>query len=241
MGALRAQSRHQVSDETRAEQELQDFTYLVAHDLANEFRHVAEFSKLLGEDLAEQAQSAAYVQVIAQSTDRCQRMLRAILAYSSVQTQSVQPRRWPGHGIVERALTELTASQARPAACIKVDVGGEVFADARLLITAVRLGLANALQFGREGTELAIEVRGGLDEHGDWRLEIADNGEGLASQYREKAFGMFWRLDPDAPGVGVGLPMIRRIARRHGGEARLLGAPQGARLEIVIPKETPTP
>ena len=235
MAALQAQARYQVSDGERAEQELRDFSYLVAHDLANEFRHVAEFSKLLGEDLADDAQGTSYAQAIAQSAGRCQSMLRAILAYSSIQTQAMQPRLWPGRSVVERALAELAASDGGHPARISIDVVGDVFADARLLIMAVRLGLANALQFGREGADLAIDVKGALDKDGGWRLEIADNGEGLPRQYHEKAFGMFWRLDPSAPGVGAGLPTIRRIARRHGGEARLLEAVEGVRLEIAIP------
>jgi light-regulated signal transduction histidine kinase (bacteriophytochrome) len=233
MGGLLAQTRDDGLDSTRAEQELQDFAYLVAHDLANEFRHVAEFSRLLGDELGEGAPSA-YAQAIVDSADRCQAMLRGILAYSALQSQKLMRRRWPGRSVVERAVVELGANGSSRAANIHIDVEGEVDADARLLISAVRMALANALQFARDGRELVINVTGAAAD-GCWRLEIADNGEGLERGYHEKAFGMFWRLNPDPPRVGAGLTMIRRIARRHGGDARFLDSADGARFEIVIP------
>jgi light-regulated signal transduction histidine kinase (bacteriophytochrome) len=234
MGALRAEQQLPPGP-ARVEQELHDFSYLVAHDLANEFRHVAEFSKLLRNDLGADTDAASYASIIAHSAERCQKMLRAIAAYSSVQTQQVLLRRWPARSVIERALVELKSNHSALEAAVRVDVEGDVYGDARLLIAAARLALENAMKFGRDGAPVIVEVRGRMDADGAWRLQISDNGEGLGRQYWDKAFGMFWRLDPDTPGLGVGLPMLRRIARRHGGDAYFADAEVGARLEIVIP------
>src|SRR5262249_45567763 len=156
----------------RLERELEDFSYLVTHDLANEFRYVAEYSKLLVQDLQDNAEGASHARIVAQSAVRCQNMLRAIMAYSSVQTQKLMFRRWPGRSIVERALVELDASEAAKSAEVTLDISGEVVGDARLLILAVRLALENASRHRREDTSLVVNIQGATDDIGNWRLTI---------------------------------------------------------------------
>jgi light-regulated signal transduction histidine kinase (bacteriophytochrome) len=70
-----------------------------------------------------------------------------------------------------------------------------------------------------------------------WVGRVMDEGIGLDPAYHEKAFRMFWRLNPDctASGVGAGLALVRRIVRRHGGEARFLPSAAGACIEVGLP------
>jgi signal transduction histidine kinase len=51
------------------------------------------------------------------------------------------------------------------------------------------------------------------------RVFVRDNGPGIAEEDREKAFGLFQRLDTDTDGSGVGLTIVRRIMEVHGGRA----------------------
>lgn len=217
-----------------AERELQDFSYIVAHDLATEFRHVAAFARLLIDEADAEA-VRAHADIIWQSSTKCQRMLSALMDYSAVQSHKLTPRHWPARSVVERAIAELTAQGVGKGAQFEIDVSGQVFADARLLIMAMRLALLNALAAAPDGMSPRIVLRGATGADGAWIVDIADNGEGLAREYWEKAFAMFWRLDPDAPGIGAGLPTLRRIVRRHGGEARFLEAGGGAILQITLP------
>jgi light-regulated signal transduction histidine kinase (bacteriophytochrome) len=72
---------------------------------------------------------------------------------------------------------------------------------------------------------------------GRWVARVIDEEIGLDSAYHEKAFRMFWRLNPDdaAGGVGAGLAIVRRIVRRHGGEARFVPGAAGACVEVELP------
>jgi signal transduction histidine kinase len=68
-------------------------------------------------------------------------------------------------------------------------------------------------------------------------VRIADNGQGIAPEHRERVFGMFQHLNGEESylGVGAGLAICRRIARRHGGEARFIDRAEGACFELALP------
>lgn len=79
--------------------------------------------------------------------------------------------------------------------------------------------------------------------HGDQVLfRCADTGPGLAEEERARAFDRFWRADASRGrnhgGSGLGLSIVRAIARAHGGEARVLPhEPTGLTVEIRLPKQ----
>ncbi len=78
----------------------------------------------------------------------------------------------------------------------------------------------NAIRHGPDGEPIRVEIRGR-----NRRVEVAveDRGPGLGPSDRERAFHRFERLgrDEDATGAGIGLTVVRDLAERHGGGARL--------------------
>lgn len=63
-------------------------------------------------------------------------------------------------------------------------------------------------------------------------LTVADQGAGVPEEARERVFERFHKEDAASPGAGLGLAVVRQIARAHGGEARFIGP---ARLEVRLP------
>ncbi|MEC5218172.1 two-component system OmpR family sensor kinase [Actimicrobium sp. GrIS 1.19] len=99
--------------------------------------------------------------------------------------------------------------------------------DARLLRRMVRNLLENAIRYGA-GSK--IEVRFAAESGSGLRLDVCDGGAGIPTQHRERVFEPFYRLPgcPEAAGgVGLGLSLVRQIARHHGGDARCLPNPGG--------------
>jgi signal transduction histidine kinase len=72
-------------------------------------------------------------------------------------------------------------------------------------------------------------------------LAVEDGGPGIPETERERIFAPFQQLNREA-GFGLGLALVRQVARYHGGEAYALGQPAGAgsRFEVVLPKGGPT-
>ena len=94
--------------------------------------------------------------------------------------------------------------------------------DARLLRRLVRNLLENARRYGNAQL---TEVTVGAGKGGRVRLAVCDRGPGVAEAERERIFEPFYR--PSGAGeregsVGLGLSLVRQIARRHGGNVRCL-------------------
>ena len=88
--------------------------------------------------------------------------------------------------------------------------------DPTLLRRMIRNLVENAKLHGKPPVEVAVERRGDQAE-----LSVSDRGEVIAAEARERLFSAFYRI-PGRSGpkdTGLGLALVRQIARRHGGEA----------------------
>jgi signal transduction histidine kinase len=111
-----------------------------------------------------------------------------------------------------------------------------VMGEPKLLRRMVRNLLENAVRYGA-GTR--IEVRIARLEDAALRLEVCDGGPGIPEPERERIFEPFYRLagaSEAAGGVGLGLALVRQIARRHGGDAQCLANGRGACLRVTLPQ-----
>jgi signal transduction histidine kinase len=88
--------------------------------------------------------------------------------------------------------------------------------DARLLRRAIRNLFENARRHGAPPVRAEVR-RGGVRAV----LDVIDSGPGIPEAERERVFAPFHRLGADAVGTGLGLSLVRQIARLHGGDATL--------------------
>jgi signal transduction histidine kinase len=107
--------------------------------------------------------------------------------------------------------------------------------DQALLGAMVRNLIDNALRHGGDPARITVHVDGG-SQHA--RITVDDEGPGLAPDALERIGRRFERLDAPADyGVGLGLALVARIARWHGGDFRIFsreGRP-GTRAEVTLP------
>jgi signal transduction histidine kinase len=114
-----------------------------------------------------------------------------------------------------------------------------VLGDEALLGRAIRNLLDNAARYATDRIDVSAH-----DKNGDAVLVIADDGPGIPTTDRERAFGRFTRLDGarsrDAGGVGLGLAIVKDIVHRHGGTTTIHDNHPGTRIVIQLPA-APTP
>jgi signal transduction histidine kinase len=132
--------------------------------------------------------------------------------------------------IDRREPVDLLALLAEEAARTQATAGGEpvrVQGDARMLRRLVRNLLENAR---RHAAGSPVEASVAALPDGGARLRVEDRGPGVPEAERERIFGFFYRpalAGAAADGSGLGLALVRQIARHHGGEARCLAREGG--------------
>jgi signal transduction histidine kinase len=103
--------------------------------------------------------------------------------------------------------------------------------DSRLLRHMVRNLLENARRHGGPPIRVAL-----ASADGEAILDVKDGGEGSPDMERERVFEPFYQVKGSARGTGLGLALVRRIARLHGGDARAVPDPTGRSfLQVRLP------
>ena len=94
------------------------------------------------------------------------------------------------------------------------DMGAFVYADMAMIHRVLENLIRNALRHTPRGGEIAINVR---SETEGVRVEVVDNGEGIASHEIPHIFDRFYRPDTEKPdsGHGLGLAIVKRIVELH--------------------------
>jgi two-component system, OmpR family, sensor kinase len=97
-----------------------------------------------------------------------------------------------------------------------------VHGDADALAHAARNLLENAIRYAPSGSEITMEV------NQDGALAVSDRGPGMPDAHKALAPARFWRANPgDGLGSGLGLSIVQRIAKAHGGTLHIEDRPGG--------------
>jgi signal transduction histidine kinase len=142
----------------------------------------------------------------------------------------------PAEAWLEDALAEAGNGQEAGHRHIEIRARSEL-ASVRCEPRYMARALVNLLRNARKHAVATVQVSL-REESGRTVLAVDDDGAGLPARERERLFEPFTRLDDsrdrDSGGFGLGLAIVRQVARWHGGEAAITDSPLGgARVSIV--------
>jgi light-regulated signal transduction histidine kinase (bacteriophytochrome) len=203
-----------------ANKELEAFSYSVSHDLRAPLRAIDGFSRIMSDEIAEIAtpEIRRHLDLIRENAQQMGHLIDDLLSFSRLSRQAVKKVTFSPREVINQALTTLSIAQER---AVDIVIAPDLLpcpGDPVLLKQVWINLLSNALKFSRGREHPRIEV-GSEKRGGDVVYFIRDNGTGFDMRYVDKLFGVFQRLHraEEFEGTGVGLAIVQRIVRRHGG------------------------
>ncbi|MEW5728675.1 MAG: ATP-binding protein [Pseudomonadota bacterium] len=216
-----------VSDLRRSNAELEQFAYVVSHDLREPLRMVSAYSQLLAKRYAGalDADGQEFLHYITDGAHRMERLIDDILTFSRVGRCAVPPQAFPARAAVEAALDDLSTLIAETGADIEVGPLPEIVADRGQIERLFENLVSNALKYRRPDAAPVIRIQG--QRMVDcWWFQVSDNGIGIEPAEQDRVFLVFERLHGrEVPGTGLGLAICKKIVERHGGSIWLDSTP----------------
>jgi PAS domain S-box-containing protein len=224
-----------------ANKELEAFSYSVSHDLRSPLRAINGYTQMLLEDYRPRldAEGQRICSVIAVSAKNMGILIDDLLAFSRLGRSDMHLSNVDMGTMANSIYYELTRPEERERIDFSVGPLPQAFADPSLMRQVWINLLANAIKFASHRERAIIEVKGDYNEK-EIIYSVEDNGAGFDMQYVDKLFGVFQRLHSNAEfeGNGVGLAIVQRIIRRHGGRIWAIGeVDKGAVFDFTLPRK----
>ena len=203
--------------------ELDDFTYIVSHDLKEPLRGVKAFTKLLIEEYSGKVdkEGKEYLKTISESSSRMTNLIEDLLNLSRIgRTRNIEPD-VDLNALLSDVKKNLAYSLEEKKVDLKVSENFPKVTCDRIRISEVFSNLiSNAIKYSKKGVKPVIET--GYSDKGDaYEFYVKDNGIGIEKQYHDKVFQIFQRLHAkgsEYEGTGAGLTIVKKIVENHGGK-----------------------
>jgi signal transduction histidine kinase len=205
---------------TAINEELETFTYSVSHDLRAPLRAIDGFAELLSKTLGSASTSGAqaYLERIRANAGQMDRLIQDLLALARIGRHAMVSRTIDTPKLVDECLATLRSGQTGRNIQVLTGDLPECRGDPALLKQVWMNLIENAFKFTSKCTDARIEIAGHAKDDGQVFC-VRDNGVGFDMRYAGKLFKAFQRLHGahEFPGTGVGLAIVKRILRHHGG------------------------
>ena len=239
------QARERLRQQLQAKiNELETFSYGIAHSLRSPLVSIEGFSRLLREDVQNQKVENAQedIRLLESGVSKVQNFVKSTLEYSRAGHLIKRTKNVSFGEIVKEVITEFneqiitiraTVSTARKFPRVKVDRG--------MIIQVIDNLLQNSIKYRDKTVPLKIEIGYRLSG-GETIFFVRDNGTGIDASEAEKVFDLFYRGMSEGEGSGIGLAVVKKIIEAHGGRIWVQqGQPEkGTTMCFTLPEQSST-
>ncbi|WP_372748983.1 PAS domain S-box protein [Litorivivens sp.] len=219
-------------------QELEQFAYIASHDLQEPMRTVSSFAGLLLDEYRGQLDQNAdtYLQYISDSSQRMTLLIKGLLDYSRIGSQSTLSL-VKCDDLLSELRQDLEVIIAEQHATVRHSGLPELVTYGNELRQLLQNLLSNAIKFHKPGCPPEVTVSATKHE-AFWQFTVQDNGIGIDPLYQDRVFMIFHRLHTtdEYEGTGIGLAHCKKIVELLGGTLWLDSEPGvGSQFHFTVP------
>ncbi len=228
---------------SRRYEELENFAYIVAHDLKSPLVGIQGMSEILYDDYKDKLtnESMELLQVIVSSAKRMNQLINDLLEFARAGKVEFAKDPVPMNNLLQEVQTELLFSLNKRNAKMSVQENLPAVLCDRVRFSQIWKNLiGNAIKYNDMPSpliEIGCEPDGGSATM--YKFYVKDNGIGIPDGERERIFMPFQRAtrDPKYEGTGIGLAIVKRVIEFHGGRVWVESSPdKGTTFYFTVPK-----
>ena len=233
--------------EIRRNEQHDSFINAVTHELKTPIASIRLYLQTLQRRDVDEAQRREFYRLMVDDTDRLLGTVEQVLKAGQA-THKKRNHRAPlnfGDLVQECVDVARTSHHLQPEALryeqeVNNGAGTSVVGDGEELRTAVSNVIDNAIKYSGPAVDIAVRLETPDDKH--VTLSVQDNGVGISAQELKRIFKRFYRVPnrtlSHVKGTGLGLFIVRTIARKHGGRvfAKSEGEGRGTTVVLELPR-----
>ncbi|MBQ4811167.1 response regulator [Pseudoalteromonas luteoviolacea] len=219
--------------------ELSQFAHVLAHDLKQPANAIFKMGQLITTKFAKDIPQEALnkLHLLTESSMQMYQLIDALVSYTQLDLQSEHLiESTDVTSCVELALTNLAAEVNRSNAAVRFGSLPTISAIPCFIVQLFQILIENSLKYCEKKPDLTICHQ---SDETHWHFSIQDNGIGVPTEYREKAFDPLFRLHSAETyqGSGLGLATAKRIVNKHDGVIYFADCEnEGSKLNFTIKK-----
>ncbi|MFT6071046.1 MAG: two-component system phosphate regulon sensor histidine kinase PhoR [Bacteriovoracaceae bacterium] len=230
---------HDLTEIKTLERYRKEFVSNISHELRTPITAIQGYLETLCDGKVEDDETRdKFMGIINRQASRLGHIVEDLLKLSQIETGSLEFE-WQEVRPLIHSAVDICKERAEKKG-IKIEVNLEENLSAKLNQSLLQQGLVNlidnAIKYSPENSSILISAR---SLEGAISIEVKDQGPGIAHEHLERLFERFYSVDKarskELGGSGIGLAIVKHIARAHGGREAVISRPgEGSTFSIII-------
>ena len=218
------EQKHELELYIDSNKDLENFAYIVSHDLKEPLRNIMSFTQLLQENYSANFDQIGkeFLDYIIKGGQQMNDLINSLLEYSRVKKGEYHFQKINLSEVFSLATNNLMNSILEARASINLVKGAPEFivADIKRIAQLLQNLMSNSIRYCNPDPDVQPIIEVMVESRdGDWLFTVKDNGQGIAPEHHESIFSIFSKVSTGKKkGTGIGLAVCKRIAEQHKGE-----------------------